>query len=182
MIAFHLTLYLLGCDIKICMSINFFSIFMNLPRFMNLFASNCQKDLFQVWLLADWGPTLHQPAPSEADWLTCSNIGTGIRPPQCTRPLVKFTVPSAREIALKFDDQFSTRFCDLVNVASPPSLALFITPFSWNTGFRYYQYTVSYCDYMIYHDQFHDSELLYSMLYIYDIIVSLSLLALSVTS
>ena len=32
--------------------------------------------------------------------------------------------PSAREIALKFDDQFSTRFLDRVNVASPPSIVV----------------------------------------------------------
>jgi hypothetical protein len=51
-----------------------------------------------------------------ADWLTRANSST------C--PLLKLTVPSAREIALKFDDQLSTRFRDRVNVTSPPSLVM----------------------------------------------------------
>jgi hypothetical protein len=62
---------------------------------------------------------------SAADWLTRANIGTGTWPPPSTWRLLKPTAWSARDIALKFYYQFSTRFRDRVNVSLPPSLLSF---------------------------------------------------------
>ena len=127
----HFTLYLLGCGIGIC----------------NCF--ECQSILFSkswIWaqihefvcikmpkrpLLSSIASRLRPDSASARDlgsirkqigWRAQTSAGTW--PPSSTCPLLKLTAPSAREIALKFENQFSTRFRDRVNVTSLPSLGI----------------------------------------------------------